>query len=408
MKTTKTLAFICFILGSVIFFYFLGKAFSDGYTFSFSSVTNYVVTGQFGDFVGGVVGTFFALTGTLLIYLTFQEQSRENKRIAFESLFFEMVKLHRDNVSEMRYRVKGDDKNEYIYETRQVFRVIYQEFVDCFREVKKFSNSQNPLDYYNPKYLRYLKSKAFKGRNNKDFIEIALVDIAFSIVFFGLGEEGEVILRKHFSTRYRAEYYFKLLYFIKMKPKQSNTDRFENWKTVRSLNLKDLHLLIDELYKNRKNPSKTHGLSNLAIKQKMDGKYQKYYGGHQFRLGHYFRHLYQSFTYLDNQQHLSSKEKYSYGKILRAQLSTYEQALLFVNSICCLGMAWEMTFESKDGKGLITKYNLITNLPGEHISGIQYRKYYSSVNYESDQHDYILRNKPFNNGSQHSAASAKN
>ncbi|EOA6820110.1 putative phage abortive infection protein [Vibrio vulnificus] len=399
MKLTKILAFLCFILGSVIFFYFLGKASSDGYSFSFSSVTNYEVTGQFGDFVGGVVGTLFALTGTLLIYLTFQEQSRENKRIAFESLFFEMVKLHRDNVSEMRYHKASGSESDNTYENRQVFRVIYQEFVDCFREVKKFSNSQNPRDYYNPKYQRYLQSGVCKGKNDKDLIEMALVDIAFSIVFFGLGEEGEVIVRKHFCTRYKAEYYFKLIYFIKMKPKRTNVDRFTNWESVRSLQLKELHVLIDELYKNRKDPSKSEGLSELALKQNMNGKYQKYYGGHQFRLGHYFRHLYQSYTFLDSHSHLSSKEKYSYGKILRAQLSTYEQALLFINSISCLGMAWELTYESVDEKGLITKYNLITNLPGEHISGIKYKKYYGSVSYESEQHDFKLYNKQFKSDS---------
>lgn len=379
---------MCFILGSVIFLYFLGKASSDGYTFSFASITNYEVTGQFGDFIGGVVGTLFALTGTLLIYLTFQEQSRENKRIAFESLFFEMVKLHRDNVSEMRYQKPDRDGNATVYENRQVFRAIYQEFIDCYREVKKFSNSKDPRDYFNPKYQRHMKSSICNGKCDKDLIEMALVDIAFFMVFFGLGEEGEVIVRKHFSTRYRAEYYFKLIYFIKMKPKRSNIARFANWEYVRALSLKELHALIEELYKNRKHPSKVDGLSELARKQYMSGKYEKYYGGHQFRLGHYFRHLYQSYTFLDSYEHLSSQEKYSYGKMLRAQLSTYEQALLFVNSISCLGMAWEMTYERPDSKGLISKYNLITNLPGEHISGIKYRKYYSSVRYESDQYNY--------------------
>ncbi|EPM5659310.1 putative phage abortive infection protein [Vibrio alginolyticus] len=388
MKTTKILAFMCFILGSVIFLYFLGKASSDGYTFSFASITNYEVTGQFGDFIGGVVGTLFALTGTLLIYLTFQEQSRENKRIAFESLFFEMVKLHRDNVSEMRYQKPDRDGNANVYENRQVFRAIYKEFIDCYREVKKFSDSENPRDYFNPKYQYYLKSRICKGKGSKDLIEIALIDITFNIVFFGLGEEGESILRKHFKTKYKDDYYFKLIYFIKMKPKRSNIERFSNWENVKSLNLKKLHLLIDELYKNRRDSSNVKGLSELAITQNMSGKYEKYYGGHQFRLGHYFRHLYQSYTFLDNYEYLSSKEKYSYGKMLRAQLSTYEQALLFVNSISSLGMAWELTYESPSNKGLISKYNLIKNLPGERILDIEYKKYYSSVSYESDQYSY--------------------
>lgn len=390
MKTTKFLASICLISGVMIFLYFMVKTSVDGYTTSFSAITNYELTGQFGDFVGGVIGTLFALAGTLLIYLTFQEQSRENKRTAFESVFFEMIKLHRENVSEMRYQKESVNGDITIYENRQVFRVIYQEFIDCYREVKKFSNSNKPEDYLHPKYQRYLKSSICKDKSNKALIEIAIIDIAFYMVFFGVGEEGEVIVRKHFRTRYKDEYIFKLLFFIKMKPKSSNTKRFSNWEIVRSLNLKDLYALIDELYQNRKHPDRLTGLSDLAKEQKMNGKYKKYYGGHQFRLGHYFRHLYQSYTYLDNHEHLSFQEKYSYGKMLRAQLSTYEQALLFINSITCLGMDWELTYNKND-KGLISRYNLITNLPGEHMSGIRYRKYYSSVSFESEQSDYQQR-----------------
>ena len=117
--------------------------------------------------------------------------------------------------------------------------------------------------------------------------------------------------------------------------------------------------------------------------------YEKYYGGHQFRLGHYFRHLFQSYKYLNNHPDLLDKEKYEYGKMYRAQLSTYEQALLLVNSISSLGMKWELTPEnaktSKNSTRLITKYNLIKNLPGKHLSGIRYATYYPKVSYESDE-----------------------
>jgi hypothetical protein len=389
MNLTKWLALICFIAGAFTLLFFLSKAGMDGYSVFTSAKTNYEVTGQFGDFFGGVIGTFFALTGTLLIYLTFQEQTKENKRSAFESSFFEMIKLHRENVSELQYRKKSGE--EGLYENRQVFRVIFQEFIQCYREVRKYSNSKDLNDYITAKYQARLK-EIFKNVNsNISLIEIARIDIAYSILFYGLGEDGESIIKKNIETKYNPEYYFRLLYFIKLKPKKSNDSRFKVWSKVRELDLKELHSLIDELYKNRNHPEGIKNPSPLASELKMHLPYEKYYGGHQFRLGHYFRHLYQSYKYLHNHKDVKDADRYSYGKIYRAQLSTYEQALLLINSISSLGMKWEYTPENTEStkpSGLITEYNLIKNLPGDHLSGIRYKTYYKNVSYESDEQTF--------------------
>lgn len=86
-KSIKISSILFVVIGLLIFGYFLFKSSIDGYSIWPSSKTDYTVTGQFGDFVGGVIGTLFALAGTFLIYLTFQEQSKENKRSAFEAVF---------------------------------------------------------------------------------------------------------------------------------------------------------------------------------------------------------------------------------------------------------------------------------------------------------------------------------
>lgn len=389
VKIIKLLAFLFLISGGVILIYFTNKASIDGYTISHNVSTDYQLSGQFGDFVGGVIGTFFALAGTLFIYLTFQEQTKENKRAAFESSFFEMIRLHRENVSELKYRkFKYDDY--VIYENRQVIRIITQEFIECYREVKKFSNSNTIADYITPEHYDQIKSVITNTKSKINPIEMARIDIAYSMVFYGLGDEGEAVIRRLFRNKYNPEYYFKLIYFIKLKPKKPNKERFNNWESIRNLELKELRPLIDELYSNRRNPKKTEYLSEKAKNFNMDLSYEKYYGGHQFRLGHYFRHLYQSFNYLNGHAYPSENEKYFYGKLFRAQLSTYEQAMLFINSISSMGMKWELRSEvsqkSKYSTNLITKYNLIKNLPGEHLFGIKYKDYYKDVAYETDEH----------------------
>ena len=70
------------------------------------------------------------------------------------------------------------------------------------------------------------------------------------------------------------------------------------------------------------------------VQKNRDFKYIPF-EGHQSRLGHYYRHLYQTVCYVDSQdeKYISNIEKYKYMKILRAQLSTHEEALLFLNSL---------------------------------------------------------------------------
>jgi hypothetical protein len=78
------------------------------------------------------------------------------------------------------------------------------------------------------------------------------------------------------------------------------------------------------------------------------------FDGHQSRLGHYYRHLYQVVCYVDSQG--LAIDKREYVKMVRAQLSTHEQALLLINSLTPIGKPW---WED----GLIVKYGMVKNLP---------------------------------------------
>jgi hypothetical protein len=78
--------------------------------------------------------------------------------------------------------------------------------------------------------------------------------------------------------------------------------------------------------------------------------------GHQSRLGHYYRHLYQMVDYVH--QHNIDINKYEFIKTIRAQLSTHEQALLLVNSLTPIGNKWW-------ANNLITNYRIVQNIPRE-------------------------------------------
>jgi len=65
---------IVIIIGTLIIFH------NAGYSI-FGNKNNFdlTATGQFGTFIGGVVGIIFALAGTVLIYMTFRNQFKFNK-----------------------------------------------------------------------------------------------------------------------------------------------------------------------------------------------------------------------------------------------------------------------------------------------------------------------------------------
>lgn len=170
------------LIGVVVETYFF-YSISSAYTFWGDRIIKMDVTGEIGEFIGGVVGTLFALSGTLLIYLTFREQNAQNKREAFESAFFEMIRLHRENVSELKYS-KSNGVELITSENRKVFKIIFSEFFECFHEVSKFYRGVDNI--LTEVYQAQLRSITERINAEIELKEMAMIDIAYSIVFFGI------------------------------------------------------------------------------------------------------------------------------------------------------------------------------------------------------------------------------
>jgi hypothetical protein len=403
--SNKSIAIWLLVISGLIVLYLMGRVVNDGYGIWSGEKIEYGITGQIGDFIGGVIGTIFSAAGFYFLYLTLNEQRVafinqriEFKKERFESNFFDLVKLHRDNVLELKYRrFEAEGFQDYGY--REIFKIIFEEFAECLHEVRTLSKSKDPDSYLLRGHQDKLRDIIGKINPRISLTEISLIDIAYSIVFFGVDKEGEIILRDRFKHKYRSDYFYPLIHYIQLKPKKQYVDHWRSWGDLNKLDRKKIVSVTKELYLFRGH-IKNSTVSEHAKKVLVDGSFEPYYSGHQFRLGHYFRHLFQSYKYLNSQEALSENEKYFYGKTLRAQLSTYEQGLLFIDSISSLGMKWEYTPDVKktavesdedfkktieDAK-LITKFNLIKNLPGNHYFGLSYKLYYPHVKYEAKEH----------------------
>lgn len=386
----KILSIACILGGIYVSWYFFHKL-SFEYTYDLNKPTLMAETGQVGDFIGGVVGTFFSLAGFLILILTLNEQTKFATKERFESKFFDLLKLHRENIKEME-----TDSNS----GRKELHDIFSQFLKCRQEMILFFKKKKEWHIYQDEYLIKLKHSLSVTNSEIDAVALAKLNIPYLIIFYGVGAEGKETIKDQFANKYKPEFYEPILEFLSMKPiKQSKY--FKNWKSLHKIANKKNRIKAFEIVRELRNnanfkSSEYQNVVEKAAKNQYPNNYIKYYGGHQYKLGHYFRHLFQTYTFINEHKKLNKEEKYFYAKTLRAQLSTAEQSLLFINSISHLGLVWDLAPQIKKrkidpffdkrlkSKRLITNYNLITNLPSQSIFGIKYRDYYPEVNYEID------------------------
>ena len=244
---------------------------------------NPTTAGQLGDFVGGYIGTAFVLLSVVLLYRTLQAQRKSAQLQSFEARYFELIRLHRENVAEMRIgEVEG--RRVFLPMLRELWAA-RQIVEDCARDTEVPLTAAQKLH------------------------------ISYYCLFFGAGTGSSRMLKASLPG-YDAKFLDKL----------------------------------DENLRDDATRESVRTSANLAYVP---------FEGHQSRLGHYYRHLYQTVKYV-NLQTLEI-DHYEYVKTIRAQLSTHEQALLLINSLSPFGALW---WED----GLMLKYRMVKNIPQHFIN----------------------------------------
>ncbi len=376
-----TITLISFVGGTTI--YYLVFTALEGYWIWGNGEIDFNVTGQIGDFIGGFLGTIINGAAFYFLYLTLNEQRKSSLKQSFETKLYDLIHLHRENISELKYSKYINGKME-TSEARKVFRVIIAEFIQCYHETKHFVKIYPDLQILKEEYSNSLKGILKRNRCKEPIENIALIDISFCFFYFGLSKESDSILMHKFYNRYETDFIRRLKLFMQLKPKQHKKSLYKTWKSFRDKSMDEKKEIIEWLFQNSKSMEQGSSFPYSVCNNIFANKY---YGGHQHRFGHYLRHLFQTFKFLSSQNYLTRDEKYFFGKTIRAQLSTYEQFLLFFNSLTSLGMKWEYNSEIKDKDSqedykFITRYNLVKNLPGSQYYDFTYRKFYPKVNFE--------------------------
>lgn len=258
---------------------------------------------------GNILSPLVAIAAALLTFIAFWVQYKANQQQRYdirverlESRFYELLRLHRDNVSELTVDNELSGRN--------VFFFMLEELRFLYKAIEE-------------------KTTTWQDANHVQRDKRSNMNLAYKIFFYG-SDNTERQLRNALSEEESAIY-------DRVKPLlRGPKEVFPN--------------VLPHLrpYEHKWNNESDDRFLFMYVP----------FQGHSQRLGHYFRHLYQSVKYIAKQEDriVDGLLKYGYLKMLRSQLSDYEQLLLYYNSLSDLGVKWLE-------KGYFKDYAFIKNIP---------------------------------------------
>lgn len=310
------IAFILTVIGLIIIFIsLLIKPFND-----WSFVSNPTLFGQFGDFIGGFIGTIISIAGFLLIYKTFisQRESIEIQKKAFllernDNLFFNLLSSQQ-NITD---KIKA-----YFYSIHEF--------------TKEITTTVEGRDFF-----KYSKSELIK------------IWVSISNEYLGQYDEESIQIAQH-----EIDDLYDPNSFV------SHDDAIHQEKIIED------NLQISYV-------NKYYGITKImwtkikekSLQEKIKSMYSFYFTKFHYVTGHYFRHLYHILSFIEqtedsltnlakSENEIIEKKKMTkkYIDFLQSQMSSFELMLLFYNSLI-----FPKTLS------LIIKYNFLENLAIEDL-----------------------------------------
>lgn len=274
-------------------------------------------TGQVGDTIGGITAPFLSFIGILITFFAFWVQFKANNQQKldlvierFESKFYNLIEIHRNNVSEISIRdsIHG----------RKAFVSMFNELKFIYLIIK---------DYY----LNNYKYQLPKEEISEDMI----YNISYLIFFFGIGPNSSLIVTDLIDEKYHG-FFYNVEEILKRNQASYRSARKHGGKI--SANTNDGFFELDIPYV----PCQ----------------------GHMSRLSHYIRHLFQLVKFVDDADSVifDYEKKYNYVASIRAQLSTHEQLLLFYNAVSAMGQPW-LDIKIHEKENYLSKYCIVKSLP---------------------------------------------
>lgn len=239
---------IIFIVLAAIIFILLGN-------WNFSKTLNEEKIGQFGDFIGGIIGSLFSLAGVILFYVALKEQ-RKDININQENLKLQNIALNQQ-VEEFKAQ-----KTELI-ETRKVYEeqtILFREQTNLYKQQNKELKEQTTtakLQQFDSSFFSYLNvfinfkntldiKSASKNYFNEVYLEILNIELKDKTLIDSFALIQARYIEVFHLHKNELSHYFKTLYRIIILIDTSSIEeekKKQYFKLLRS-QLSDSELLV--------------------------------------------------------------------------------------------------------------------------------------------------------------------
>lgn len=323
-------------------------------------------TGQVGDTMGGIMGPFIAILAVWFTFKAFwvqfeaneaqkdinEQQRKDIAKERLENKFYELIHLHRDNVLELRHC--KEEGREAVVSSCYHIAVIYT-LIDKILSKKRAADTT-----FLERYLKVCE------KYNSE-VELFTV-VAYNLFFYGK-KYADTLKDNNEQTVYKV-IIFEIEDFTRKKLKIEKHLKQFDW----------------DVYSKVKDQIANSFISNHHLYVGAEGIPCDLLEGNHAFFGIYFRQLYQIVKFVAKSDILSENERYDYVKILRSQLSDFEQILLYYNGLSMVGKKWNMaeppiqindTDSWRENMKLIARFKLIKNIPASfNMFGVAPEEYY--------------------------------
>ncbi len=213
------------------------------------------IIGQFGDFVGGFIGSLFSLAGVILFYVALKEQRRdiginqENFKVQTSALEQQVIEFQDQKVELKETRKVYEEQTVLIREQTNLYKLQNKELKEQshIAKVQQFDSSYfsylNVFNNYKNSLNRVVERGDYFGEIIKELKNIDLKEKSIDKILNQICDRYLVIFN---SNRDKLSPYFKTLYRIMVLIDSSNIVDYkkqEYFKLLRS-QLSDAELLI--------------------------------------------------------------------------------------------------------------------------------------------------------------------
>ena len=111
-------------------------------SFSLEQPIDHAIWGQFGDFIGGILGVVFSLFSVILVVLTFHSQQKNAVEQRFNDMFFAAMKMFHEQEKELQFNFVetiNDVKYNGVCNYKDFFDRVKKEMVSKFSPQPSFS-----------------------------------------------------------------------------------------------------------------------------------------------------------------------------------------------------------------------------------------------------------------------------